>query len=673
MQLQSITLNNFRQFKNQVIEFSQDKEKNITIILGKNTYGKTTLIKSFLWCLYKDKNLFNDKSLLNDDVAVYMNPRTTETVQVQLKLIHNNFSYVITTKQNYTKLGDGIKFVVDDPFTTIVKINNSTGESITINPSQTDIEINSILRSDLREFFFFDGENNTIEKISAKRNLKNAVSDIMGLKNIENLIDYYNPSSKESVTQRFQNKLELDSSSELEDFQGELEREREKLDNQKNYLLEYKSELDTLNGQISENEMILDENKEISDLQDERKKLMKEIDQFKNNIDNDFYNVVKQLNAGDTLVKFCFTKCFKDFKISEILHNSTFKSENSLKYIQEKAVDELIKRGYCLCGAKIETNSDAYNHLMAEKEHMEPNDYGKYCSDFISSEDSTVYYSQSNIKQIQDSIGKFLTNIEKNDKSKNRLNEINKAIAGKKDMAEIQKDLGKLREQRGTVSQKIFYNENTIIPSLEKTIENLTSKIKSCTIKNDKNDFYKTCINYCEHIYKLAINKLKDSEKKLRIDLEKRVSNIFNSMYSGNRIIKIDESFYATTAVKTAGGDKALDKSTGLETVKNFSFVAGLLNMVKDKLNTKEDDDELADDEEQIEVYPLVIDAPFSNTDEIHIRNICINLPKYSDQIIMFVMEKDFNYAKESIMDRIGKLYTIKKISETESELKENL
>ena len=407
-------------------------------------------------------------------------------------------------------------------------------------------------------------------------------------------------------------------------------------------------------------------------MQTQRKALIKDIDQFKNNIDIDFYNIIKQLNAGDTLVKLCFTKCFKDNNIAEILKNSAFKSENSLKYIQEKAVDELIKRGYCLCGAKIETYSDAYNHLIAQKEHMEPNDYGKYCSDFISSEESTTYYSQSEISQIKKSIDKFLTNIETDDANKQRLKAINESIAGKQDMAEIQKDLNNYRIQQGSLQQRINYSETTIIPDYQRKIDNLLAKIKTCTIKNDKNDFYKTCMDYCNYIYNLAVNKLKDSETKLRSELEKRVSNIFDSMYAGNRIIKIDENFYATTAVKTVGGDRELDKSTGLETVKNFAFVAGLLNMVKDKLNKKNDDDDLADEEEQIEIYPLVIDAPFSNTDEIHIRNICLNLPKYSDQIIMFVMEKDFNYAKDSIQDRIGKLYTLHKISETESELKEN-
>ena len=56
MEIKSFKLKNFRQFKNIDIEFSQDIEKPFTIITGGNTYGKTTLVKAFLWCLYGQKD-----------------------------------------------------------------------------------------------------------------------------------------------------------------------------------------------------------------------------------------------------------------------------------------------------------------------------------------------------------------------------------------------------------------------------------------------------------------------------------------------------------------------------------------------------------------------------------------------------------------------------------------
>lgn len=54
MLIKSLKLKNFRQFKGDInINFSYDPQKNVTIILGDNTYGKTTLLQAFSWCFYR--------------------------------------------------------------------------------------------------------------------------------------------------------------------------------------------------------------------------------------------------------------------------------------------------------------------------------------------------------------------------------------------------------------------------------------------------------------------------------------------------------------------------------------------------------------------------------------------------------------------------------------------
>ena len=52
MQLKSISLMNFRQFKDLKISFPSSKDgKNVTLIFGDNGSGKTTLANAFIWCL----------------------------------------------------------------------------------------------------------------------------------------------------------------------------------------------------------------------------------------------------------------------------------------------------------------------------------------------------------------------------------------------------------------------------------------------------------------------------------------------------------------------------------------------------------------------------------------------------------------------------------------------
>ena len=59
------------------------------------------------------------------------------------------------------------------------------------------------------------------------------------------------------------------------------------------------------------------------------------------------------------------------------------------------------------------------------------------------------------------------------------------------------------------------------------------------------------------------------------------------------------------------------------------------------------------------------MDAPFSNTDETHITNISKVLPEAAEQIIMFVMQKDWNYAEPVMLNHIGQKYYLCKDTET--------
>lgn len=73
MLLQSIELQNFRQFINEKIDFSTDPEQNVTLIIGENGTGKTTFAQAFFWCLYGETD-FTDKTMLNRVLAEQMTP-----------------------------------------------------------------------------------------------------------------------------------------------------------------------------------------------------------------------------------------------------------------------------------------------------------------------------------------------------------------------------------------------------------------------------------------------------------------------------------------------------------------------------------------------------------------------------------------------------------------------
>ncbi|MBT6325854.1 MAG: AAA family ATPase, partial [Bdellovibrionales bacterium] len=62
MNLLKLTLNNFRIFYGErVIEFSNDSNKNVTLVHAENGMGKTTMLNAIKWCLYSRAPDFEDE------------------------------------------------------------------------------------------------------------------------------------------------------------------------------------------------------------------------------------------------------------------------------------------------------------------------------------------------------------------------------------------------------------------------------------------------------------------------------------------------------------------------------------------------------------------------------------------------------------------------------------
>ena len=85
MLLKSVKYHNFRSFiGEQQIEFafpSNTHDENVTVILGDNTFGKSTIVLSFVWCLYGESRFNRPNDILNKKVEQRMNPLQIHTVK----------------------------------------------------------------------------------------------------------------------------------------------------------------------------------------------------------------------------------------------------------------------------------------------------------------------------------------------------------------------------------------------------------------------------------------------------------------------------------------------------------------------------------------------------------------------------------------------------------------
>ena len=131
-------------------------------------------------------------------------------------------------------------------------------------------------------------------------------------------------------------------------------------------------------------------------------------------------------------------------------------------------------------------------------------------------------------------------------------------------------------------------------------------------------------------------------EKEVKQDLLESVNKIFEKMYHGSRQITIDDN-YRIQLITSVGDEKiTTDESKGLEAVKNFSFITGLVDLAR-KRARKVEKSPFSNEPDifTTEPYPIVMDAPFSNVDEIHINNISSILPEIAEQVKFRLMIKN--------------------------------
>ena len=160
MRISGIDISNYRQYQQIHFSFPHEKEHDLHVIIAQNGIGKTNILNAINWCLYEDEPHLGNQSktlpkynLQAKDVAV-QEGKSTVTVQVTIYAEDGDESYIFSRKQD-------IKFErnVELKSQFGVTVKKRTGESECIlNPEEVQERINRFIPQNIRQYFFFDGE-----------------------------------------------------------------------------------------------------------------------------------------------------------------------------------------------------------------------------------------------------------------------------------------------------------------------------------------------------------------------------------------------------------------------------------------------------------------------------------------------------------------------------------
>ncbi len=657
MLLKSLKLLNFRQYKGrQSVTFSTDPVRNVTVILGDNTFGKTTLLQAFNWCFYGKANLKDSDMLLNLDEADRMKNGDKADVEVQVEFIHDNRLYSLLRSQTYSKVGGVVR---GDAPTKKMGFPKPDGQFDPVKDNRIDELIKSILPEDLSDYFFFDTER--VASVSDRKDLSSSVKDLVGISALYNAIDHLGDKShKRSVIGKLYGQMDEDGDERASNALKIIQNETDRIERLKEDITECESQIEQSLAQKASLDEKLKGNETTKALQ--AKKV-----QFETAVSRDTAAVekTKSLLRGDFSSKSLNFFVGPLAERAETLLKNAKLDDKGIKDLTRPALEEILGRGVCVCGLKFDAHPDAIEHIKAEMRYCPPESIGNAVKNFRTDIAALAGDRDEIFDGMNDRQANIITTTERIHEANEQVDILSRQIAelpnlGKYESArnDVKKQLKQLNARR----DQLVGQQHTAKDKLERA----TKSYQAFSVASGKNKEIIRYINYAELIAQWLKETYAEKETTIRETLQDRVNDIFQRMYHGKRRVVIDANYQVSLITDLNGVSKETGESEGLNRVKNFAFIAGLVSMAKDKVVASSGDQEI---DLSSEPYPLVMDAPFSNTDETHIANISKELPEASEQVIMFVMNKDWLYAKPVLEGRVGASYVLSKISEQYSEL----
>lgn len=201
MRIESIEIQNFRQYQSAKLEFKRNtKVGDIHIILGENGEGKTNILNAITWCLYGEESHLGDKNyalpMINSQYADSLRKKNEQfgDVSVTIKMETEEGNYVFMRKAVFSLYGkDPIKtdehLVVLDP-----KMKYYEDEE------SVEMFVYRFAPQDINEYIFFDGEQlDSYFKEGKRDKIESGIKDLTQASIVNKTIESFSRYLKQEI------------------------------------------------------------------------------------------------------------------------------------------------------------------------------------------------------------------------------------------------------------------------------------------------------------------------------------------------------------------------------------------------------------------------------------------------------------------------------------------
>ena len=644
MIIKSMSIKNYRPYKDpEPIKFANG-EKNITIVEGRNDAGKTSFINAITWCLY-DREPFREEGLedrCNKLAIKEANINDKIDVKVEILMEDNAGNNVqIIREQKFTKTGNLTASKDSESFFSIFveKDGNSTRE---INPEKY-IETN--LPNSLQEYFIFTGEKLTQFLNKENDFVKKGVHTLYQLDLLDNVHDqakrweqYYRGQFRTINPQLAQLKENLSV------FEENQINDKNTLEENLKSIESFKLTIENLYAQISSSGGDVDEIREnIKKYEDEITSLNIDLNEEQENYSSLIFKNFSKIASYDLLKELEYWENFE----------STSEEDDEFIPFAVKDLKKLLKRNECVCGNEIKEGSESYNNIQNLINYLENNIDGDKIN--IEEEISNLLLLSRNIisRYPEDFSSELDNSTQKMAEIEANLN-LKSVLINRLKLKLKQLDVDEIDE----IHAKINYYEDMITNLkeangvLKDNLETYPVLIRECKEEIEKaegeeskrNEFNKK-MEFCKDIKNISKQIYNELSVHIYEELGKKVTESYKTIHwkaDYQRVI-VDQDF--NVSIEKTDGDivSASDPSTGSRNVLALTFIAALNSLSGFTL-------------------PLVLDTPIASLDNQMRSDVAKYLPIYMEgkQMILLVMNSEYTGDfKLNIKPYVGEQYRL--------------
>jgi len=657
MKFESIKLHNFMRYKGETeIRFSCDDNKNVTVVLGDNTFGKTTLAQAFRWGLFEELNTTNytkkkDIVLLNNEVIAVMSPESRQSVSVEIVMRDGDTQWKFTRTAYFkrkTSSTNELSVVQDgeSKLTMIIIKNGIPGKVINNNGLNSGVDekkykqgcvqetIENMLPRSLSNYFFFDGERWGDAK-TAKGEIKGSINTILGVTGLIEMMKHIKDGQGKTVLKNLRERIK-GSGNEYDRLQSEIKNLNDDIDDYEQKIKKEEDALETAQRDRDKLFKDLNDHRQVEQDQKEFAQLEKDISHMEEDRENYYADIVKMFSgsarffAGEML-----------FQVDELLAKVDLEGKD-IPGVTVDTVDYLISLGKCLCGEDLDEGSEAYTNLMQLRKVIPPEMIGGAAGKFRDLLSNWKYDAQSLVSDVEKKAEDYDSIQDRIDDKEDEKRNLEKRMDRKANVAALRRSyntaVSLCRSHEEKRNEYIAHRDFAI-----KTRDSKNQQMDVLSRQNEANESINRAIAYAEAVYAMAERQLRKKQSGVFEQLNDIIAENFDKMFNdGEKYAKLGEDYRVHVYYHSVGGTHGYEEtvlSPGETTAINFVYIVSVLELARRKAAEEAGEGEM---DGGIINLPLVLDGPFSTLSSENTNLVAKKLPEFAEQVIIFMLDKDW-------------------------------